>query len=349
MNLTQLGWKPSLQEYLISLGRGDWVAARVVMAGAGQCRVRTEQGERRALRGRQHTVVGDWVALEIDGHGGSVVRAVLPRESAVVRHAAGSRKAAGGDRSRDQVLAANVDLALVVTGLDRDFNPRRIERYVTLAYGCGVQPVVVLNKVDVCPDLPGTIALGEASAPGCRVVATSGVTALGVEALRGVVAPGITACLLGSSGAGKSTLLNCLLGAERQRTGATGGPAGKGRHTTTHRELFPVPGGGAVIDSPGLREIGLGAGGDGLQEAFPDLMQAAGACRYRDCRHQDEPGCAVRAAAEAGAMDPLRLASYHKLAREQEHRELVGERGAAAAERRKWKAVRKEVRRMYKA
>jgi ribosome biogenesis GTPase / thiamine phosphate phosphatase len=239
--------------------------------------------------------VGDFVDAAILGDL-AIVHAVRPRKSAFVRRAA-------GNRDEPQVIAANIDTALIVCGLDADFNPRRIERYVTLVREAGAEPVVVLNKVDLCPEVP-TLTL-----PGVRVITAQATSASGITEVaayaRGTVA------LLGSSGAGKSTLVNQLLG----RFVHDIGPGG-GFHTTTYRQLIPLPGGGALIDTPGLREIQLRATEDSLDATFSDIASLAQQCRFRDCSHSVEPGCAVAAAVTDGSLDPGRFASYQKLGRE---------------------------------
>ena len=233
-----------------------------------------------------------------------------PRASAFVRAAAGTAVV-------PQVVAANVDVALVVDAVPP--NVRRLERYLALAWESGAEPVVVLTKRDLADALPGGLdaALADvaAVAPGVRVLATSAVTGEGLDALGGLLAPGRTAVLLGVSGTGKSTLVNRLVGAARMRTGDVRDD-GKGRHTTTHRELVRLPGGALLVDTPGMRELRLWDADDGLARAFDDVTSLAAACRFVDCAHDAEPGCAVRAAVDAGTLPAERLASWRALARE---------------------------------
>jgi len=248
--------------------------------------------------------VGDWVLLD-----GARILTLLPRRSAIVR-------AAVSERYRQQLVAANVDVALIVCGLDGDFNPRRIERYLLLVQGEELTPVIVLTKAD----LPGVIdvnaarqALAGIIDQGVALVALNARDAHSAAQLSRWLAPGITAALIGSSGAGKSTLTNTLSGQQRMNTGEVRIRDARGRHTTTHRALIPLPSGACLIDTPGMRalkptgEETLGEGG------FADIEDLAARCRFHDCRHQAEPGCAVRAAVTAGALDPARLAHYHKL------------------------------------
>lgn len=246
--------------------------------------------------------VGDWVLLE-----GVQIVAMLPRRSLV-------KRAAAGEHYRQQPIAANVDVVLVVTGLDGDFNPRRIERYLLLVRGLGVQPVVVLTKTD----LPGAdpeaarAALAD-SLQGVPVVALDARDPASAEALAPWLRPGVTAALIGSSGTGKSTLANTLLGEQRMKTAAVRERDSRGRHTTTWRALIPLPSGACLIDTPGMREL-KPTGEESLAEGgFADIEELAARCRFRDCRHAGEPGCAVRAALEAGELDPARLRNYFKL------------------------------------
>src|SRR5690606_38017136 len=251
----------------------------------------------------QRAAVGDWVLLE----GGRIV-ALLPRTSLV-------KRAAAGEHYRQQPIAANVDVVLVVTGLDADFNPRRIERYLLLVRGAGAQPVVVLTKADRPGADPAAAraALADVIAQGVPVVAVNARDPESVAALESWLRPGVTAALVGSSGAGKSTPPNTLLGQSRMKTAEVRERDSRGRHTTTWRALFPLPTGACLIDTPGMRELKPTGEEDLAEGGFADIEELAERCRFRDCRHAPEPGCAVRAAAEAGDLDPQRLANYLKL------------------------------------
>jgi ribosome biogenesis GTPase / thiamine phosphate phosphatase len=266
--------------------------------------------------------VGDWLALApisaspLQG----ALREVLPRRSAFAR----TRPSDG----RPQVIAANVDLVFLVSGLDHDLNLRRIERYLVLAMDGGVTPVVVLNKVDIAHDLARAVAEVHAVAAGTRVVAASALTGVGLDELRAFLVPGTTACLLGSSGVGKSTLTNRLLDHDRQAVRGLREDDSKGRHTTTRRELFATPGGGLIIDTPGLRTVGLLDDAAALDASFAEIDVLARDCRFGDCSHGSEPGCAVQAAIAAGSVSPERLDSYQRLEAERRSVELRADKRA---------------------
>jgi ribosome biogenesis GTPase len=282
-------------------------------------------------------VVGDWVRIRPIAAGEAIVYEVLPRRTKFSRRAAGNRE-------QEQVIAANVDTALIVCGLDGDFNPRRIERYLTLVQESGATPVIVLSKADLCGDTAARRREAEAVARRAPVIAVSSISDSGVAALAPYLEPGKTVVLLGSSGAGKSTLVNRLLGTERQRTSPVRESDSRGRHTTTHHELIPLPGGVMLIDTPGLRELQLWANEDSLAEAFDDIADLAAQCRFRDCAHSGEIGCAVLEAIASGALDASRLESYRKLRREIRRHEMLADKPAAFAEKQRWKSIHKAIR-----
>ena len=322
--LAPLGWTSErarrfADQRLDGLVPGRFVdeASRVAITVAGPTQVIIQ---RRAAREAASAVdlpaVGDWLALEPVSASPpqAALRGILPRSGTFIRQ----RPSDG----QPQVLAANVDSAFLVSGLDDDLNLRRIERYLVLALDGGVTPVVVLNKVDIALDLARAVAEVHAVAAGTRVVVTSAIDGTGLEELVSLLEPGATACLLGSSGVGKSTITNALLGEERQATRDLREDDSKGRHTTSHRELFALPGGGLLIDTPGLRTVGVMGEADAVQATFDEVESLARSCRFSDCRHETEPGCAVRAAIEAGTISADRLASHHKLEAERQYAEL---------------------------
>ena len=269
---------------------------------------------REAQSGGLLPAVGDWVVLAaaVPTSGPAIIERILPRRSAI------SRKVKG-KAAQVQVIAANVDTVFLVTGLDGDFNPRRIERALVAVWDTGARPVVVLTKSDLAPDVADKLQTVQALAANVAVHAVSAREEVGLEALAAYRAHGSTIALLGSSGAGKSTLVNRLLGWDRQDTGGVREHDSRGRHTTTKRELIVLPEGGVLVDTPGLRELQLWEGEGGLDAVFSDVTADAGACKFRDCSHTEEPGCAVRAAWAAGGVTPERVESYRKLQRELAH------------------------------
>ena len=282
-------------------------------------------------------VTGDWVAARIVGPGQALVEAVLPRHTCLSRRAAGTR-------DEQQPLAANVDVVFLVCGLDGDFNLRRLERYLALVASSGAAPVVVLNKADLCATLADRIVETAAVARTVPVVAASTVDARGLDALRRFLTPGATAALLGSSGVGKSTIANRLLGEEHFRTGEVRIEDSRGRHTTVRRELTPLPESGALIDTPGMRELQLWVNPESVDVVFDDIAAIAEECRFRDCTHSGEPGCALAAALDSGQVDPSRWASFQKLRAEAEWHETRADPLAALERKRKWKAIHKQAR-----
>jgi ribosome biogenesis GTPase len=309
-SLSSLGWDDSWAEAFTP--HDDLVPGRVARVDRGRCDVLTEHGEIQAAWRGDPPCAGDWVALR----GRSQVAAILPRRTAFVR-GGGARESRGvlsGD-SQGQVLAANVDVALVVEPASPDTSLGRIERLLALSWQSGAVPYVVITKADLAADLPGLIEAVTAAAPGADVHAVSAVTGEGLDAVR-ALATG-TSVLLGPSGAGKSTLVNALAGEDVMRTQEIRASDGRGRHTTTHRELVVVPG-GLVIDTPGVRRVGLYDVDEGLAQAFSDVEDLAAECRFSDCAHDTEPGCAVLLAVESGDLPERRLAGWRRLRREAE-------------------------------
>jgi ribosome biogenesis GTPase / thiamine phosphate phosphatase len=319
--LVDLGWDEELATAFAGVARPGDRPARVSAAHRGGVSVVTSTGPAEASLGEhlaEAPTTGDWVVLRPVPGNGLVAAAVLPRRTVIVRRDPNSYTVL------DQVLAANVDVVAVVHGLDRPLKLTRIERSLVVGWESGAVPVVVLAKADLSPMAEFEARAAEGAAPGVEVVLTSAETGLGVEALHAAIGPGRTAVFLGPSGAGKSSLVNRLVGEEVQDTGGVRDGDHKGRHTTTTRELIVLPGGGLLIDSPGLRALGLWEADEGLERTFPEIESLASACRFRDCSHGPEPGCAVRDAIERGELPERRLLSYRKLQRELEF--LSGEK-----------------------
>ena len=243
------------------------------------------------------------------------------------------------------MLAANIDVVFIVTGLDRDFSARRLERYLVLVSESGARPVIVLNKADLSPSVEAARAVAESVAAGAPIITLSALEGEGLEHLDELMSPGETAVLVGSSGVGKSTIVNRLSGGELQRTQQVRSSDGRGQHTTTRRELILMPPGWMLIDTPGLRELQLWATSDGLEGVFDDIEAFAAECRFRDCTHQDEPGCAVHQAMLNGSIDAGRLSSYHKLQREISHLEAKQDERAAQLRKAETKRFHKMIRR----
>lgn len=290
-------------------------------------------------------VVGDWVVVTppppgIEGDG--VVHAVLPRKSVLVRKQVGRAGAA-------QPIAANVDVVLIATSANDDFSVGRLERYVALAWESGAQPVVLLTKLDLCTDAASYVERAEAACPGVPVVGVSAVSGAGLASLAPHLAPGRTAALVGSSGVGKSTLVNRLLGREEQRVLAIREHDATGVHTTTSRRLLPLPSGALLVDTPGMREVGLSGNDGGVETTFADIEALAADCRFRDCSHAVEPGCGVRAAIDDGRLDPRRFESYEKLRREALWMARKNDPAARSTQRKEWKkrsAAAEQLRRL---
>ncbi len=342
LDLTTLGWDDTFAEQFEPHARAGLIPGRVAVQHRGAYDVLTEVGDLRCdVPGRLYDeasspadlpAVGDWVAVAArPEEGAGTVQAVLPRRTKF------SRKTAW-QASEEQVLAANVDVVLIVSSLNEDLNLRRLERYLTLAWESGASPVLVLTKADLADDVPAAVAEVDSIAFGAPVVALSNVTGAGLDEVQALLRPGVTAALLGSSGVGKSTLVNRLAGEELLSTQEIRDD-GKGRHTTTRRELVQLPDGALVIDTPGMRELQLWVAEDGLEGAFEDVTELFGRCRFSDCAHSSEPGCAVKEALAAGTLSSERWESYLKLQRELAHLERRLDKRATAEERKRWKAL----------
>jgi ribosome biogenesis GTPase len=350
--LESLGWDAAWARAFEAVSDAGGAPARVVSAnrdawliagldGDAEPRLATITGRLRfeAVGPVDLPAVGDWVAAGAADDGRAVIRAVVPRRSMLGRTGGDASRRGSGRTADEQVLAANVDLVLIVAGLDRDFNVRRIERYLAVAWSSGATPLLVLNKADVDDELEGHRLAAASVAPGVDVVAISARTGTGLGDLEARLAAGATAVVVGSSGVGKSTLVNALLGHERQATNAVREDDARGRHTTTIRELIPLPSGALLVDTPGIRSLEVIGADDGMDAAFADVAELAAACRFRDCRHDEEPGCAVQAAVVSGRLAPDRFEGYRKLERELAFEARKADPRAAAEERRRWKLI----------
>ncbi|MER5640694.1 ribosome small subunit-dependent GTPase A [Kitasatospora sp. NPDC002227] len=343
---TGLGWTAELDADFAPLAEAGLTPARIIRVDRGQCDVvlaDPETGELRTVRADSRPVgdpdpincpcTGDWVAVDLAASPMPSIAALLPRGTAIIRKSAGSR-------SDGQVLAANVDTVLIAVSLAADPDLGRIERFLALAWESGAEPIVVLTKADLVSDADFVRQDVEGIAPGVTVLVVSAETGEGIDVLR-ACAPGSSA-LIGQSGAGKSTLTNALVGTDVMTVQQTRAVDEKGRHTTTTRELIALPGGGVVIDTPGLRGVGL-YGGEGLAHAFSDIEALAEDCRFHDCSHRSEPGCAVAAALLDGTLPQRRMDSYLKLQRENEWIASRSDARLAAERLKKWKAITRSV------
>jgi ribosome biogenesis GTPase len=353
VDLHVLGWNHLFERYWEANIRDGLKPARVVEEQKEAYRVVGESGELAAeVTGRlRHEAsdrsafpaVGDWVAVDpMLGEGKALIHEVLPRRTKL------SRKVAG-ERTAEQILVTNVDVAFVVMSLNADFNSRRLERYLGAIWESGAQPVVLLSKADLCEDRRTAAEEISAAAPAVNTHILSAVTGEGLDALTPYMGLGKTVVLLGSSGVGKSTIINKLLGSETQKTREIRSSDDRGRHATTYRRLFLMPAGGVLIDTPGMREFQLWDTETGLDDTFDEIGALSTHCRFRDCSHNTEPGCAVLEAIADGALDPDRMTNYRKLKRELAFLERRRDPAALAELRKRWKRAHKAQKLLYKS
>lgn len=348
MKVEQLGWNQHFEEHFQAFQGKGYTVGRVALEHKRLYRVYTEQGEllaevtgklRHTATGREDfPAVGDWVVLAARvEEGRATIHAVLPRISKF------SRKAAG-DTTDEQIVAANVDTVFLVSALNNDFNVRRIERYLVMAWESGANPVILLSKADLCDDPERFVCEVEAVAIGVPIHVTSSLRDEGIESITPYLQPGKTIALMGSSGVGKSSLINRIIGDERMAVNAAREGDDRGRHTTTHRELILLDSGAAVIDTPGMRELHLWDADSGFSDAFDDVESVAAACRFSNCRHQNEPGCAIQQALDTGELEQTRYDSYLKLQRELAHLARKEDKKLQSQEKEKWKMINQIMR-----
>jgi ribosome biogenesis GTPase len=349
IDLRNLGWDARFEAAASPFLDEGWVPGRVVRDGRDLWHVVCAEGELiAALSGKfrhaaqvrsDQPAIGDWVMLQARAaEGRALIHAVLPRRTMF------SRKMPG-EVTETQVVAANIDTILLVSALDggRNYNLRRIERYLALAHESGAHPVILLNKADLCDDPAPYVSEVAGIARGVPVHTVSALTRQGLDSLGVYLASGRTCALLGPSGVGKSALVNALTGDEVKETGEVRASDKRGRHTTTYRELLRLPSGALIIDNPGLRELQLWGEEDQLDEVFPDVQELAVQCRFSDCRHEREPGCAVQAALQAGTLEARRFQSYVNLRAELEYLARRKDKRAQIAEKKKWKAIHRSL------
>lgn len=350
--LQDLGWNAFFETQFQPYAEQGFCAGRVAIQHKALYTVYTAHGELEAkvagkiihqAQGPQdYPAVGDWAAIQVREHEkAATIHELLPRMSKF------SRKAAG-QRQDEQVVAANLDTVFIINGLDNDFNLRRLERYLTLGWESGANPVIVLNKADLCENLQAVIDEVEEVAMGVPILAISAKSEDGAGQLQPFLRAGQTAALLGSSGVGKSTIINRLIGEERLRVQEVREKDSRGRHTTSHRELIILPSGALVIDTPGMRELQLWEGQEGLQETFDDIAEMAQQCRFRDCQHQSEPDCAVRQALEDGTLDERRYRSFTKLQREVAFVHRKNNPELERLEKQRWKKIHSDFKKHHK-
>lgn len=354
-----LGWNDYFQTQLEKYEINDGIEpARISQEHKGLYKIINTEGEYlaelsgrmryTAVDNRDFPAVGDWVLVKIySSEGKAIIHGMLSRKNSLSRKGLSGRKSDLQGKTLEQILAANIDTVFLVNGLDSDFSLRRIERYMTSIYENSMNPVIILNKTDLVNNPDEYVSRAESIAFGVPVIPVSGLTDSGIDDLKRYIRARNTIVFLGSSGVGKSTIINRLFGMERQRVNSVRESDQKGRHTTTGRELMILPDGGILIDTPGMREFQPWKNEEDTARAFEDIESIASGCRFRDCKHESEPGCAVREALKQGDLDPGRYKNYNRMKREARYLETRMEGSAQLAEKKKWKAINK-LQRGYK-
>jgi ribosome biogenesis GTPase len=353
LSLETFGWSEFFARSFAPFAGAGYGAGRVAVQHKAQYELYTEHGELSAeTTGRmQHDarskkdlpIVGDWVVIRArEQENKATIYDIVPRKSKFSRKAAGTK-------TEEQIVAANIDTVFLVTGLDGNFNLRRLERYLVLAWESGADPVIVLNKADLCDDIEQKVREVQSIALGVPIVAMSAIRDRGLDQVLAHIKAGTTGALLGSSGVGKSTIINHLLGRELLKTQEVRETDDRGRQTTTRRELIVLPSGGLLMDTPGMRELQLWGGDEGIKDAFQDIAELAEQCPFRNCQHGPEPGCAVQQALQDGTLDAARFASYQKLQREIDYFSRRQDKPADLIEKERWKKIAAARKKLNKA
>jgi ribosome biogenesis GTPase len=352
MNLKHYGFNPFFESCFREYSGNGYIPGRVAIQNKSNYVVYSEHGELTAeVSGKMmfdaedkedYPAVGDWVVMRpILDEQKAIIDKVLPRQTVFSRKEAGSR-------TERQILASNIDTVFIMTSLNHDFNLRRLERYMVLALESGASPVIVLSKADICEDITNKVTETNSIAGDISVHVLSSIKHQGVDELKHYFEGNKTIAVLGSSGVGKSTFINTLIGDESLKTLEISSYKDKGHHATTRRELILIPAGGLVVDTPGMRELQLWEGGEGIENVFDDIEELIHKCKFSDCRHEDEPGCAVREAIENGELDEKRFESYLKMKREARYFENRKDHKASLVEKKRWKKIHKQAKEHYK-